>query len=171
MSEEKTAEAKLAEAEAKLTEQTSKLAELEEKLKKVDNTEHFEKVKKERDEAKRKLKEIEEAEATAKGEFEKLANDRLAELEAERAEKLTLKEKADKLDSYEKTRREALLKEVTDEELRKVYEKYELSDLEIVVAKIRESKPDDGSSNQRHKKKDVEEKKPLFDYSKSNMPN
>ena len=46
----------------------------------------------------------------------------------------------DKWTTWETTRRETLLAKVTDEDLKKVYQKYDLNDLELVVAKL-EAKP------------------------------
>ena len=165
MSEEKTAEAKLVEAEAKLTEQNTKLAELEEKLKNIpNNPEHFDKLKGERDEAKRKLKEFEDKQAEAKGEFEKLANDRLAELEAIKNEKTELEEIAGKWTSYEKSRRETLLSKLTDEKVKKIGEKLTtLEDLEEFVTLHVEEKPNNGNSNYKPKKQDSNDV-PLINY-------
>lgn len=115
MSDEKTAEAKLAEAEAKLTEQQTKLDELQRKLESIpNNPEHFNQLKAERDEAKKKLKDLEDAEATAKGEFERLATDRLTQIEQLKGEKAKLEEVAGKWTNYEKARREVLLGKITD---------------------------------------------------------
>ena len=46
----------------------------------------------------------------------------------------------EKWTNFETTRRETLLTKVIDEDLKKVYQKYDLNDLELVVAKL-ESKP------------------------------
>jgi DNA repair exonuclease SbcCD ATPase subunit len=164
MAEEKTAEAKLAEAEAKLIEQTTKLAELEEKLNKIpNNPEHFDKIKKERDEAKKKLKEIEDANAEAKGEFEKLANDRLAELEVLKSEKESLQAEANKWADFNKSEREKILTSIKDEKVKKLAEKFtDLIDLKE-FAELN-TKPIVNTNNSNHKPDKPEEDKPLINY-------
>jgi predicted DNA binding CopG/RHH family protein len=138
-----TAEAKLQLAETKLAETTAKLTELEEKLKNIpNNPEHFNQLKAERDEAKRKLKDIEDAQASAKGEFEKLAAERLAEIERITLEKSKSDIEAAKWTSYEKSRREKLLTTLTDEKIRKIGEKLStLEDLEEFVEIHTTTKP------------------------------
>jgi len=163
MADEQTAEAKLAETEAKLKELETAKAELEEKLSKVDNTEHFEKLKRERDEAKQKLKELAEADAKAKGEFEKLANDRLTELETLKAEREKLQAEADKWTNFNKTERERLLKLLTDEKVRKIGEKLtDLSDLKEFVEMNTAPKPQAGGGN--HQPRKPEDEKPIINY-------
>lgn len=163
MEETKTAEAKLAEAEARLLELQKEKTELEERFKKVDNTEHFEKLKQERDEAKQKLKELAEADAKAKGEFEKLANDRLSELEALKSERDELKSIADKWNTFEKIERESLLKSLTDEKVRKIGEKLtDLTDLREYVAL--NTKPETKTSSGNHGGKKPEDDKPIINY-------
>lgn len=167
MADEKTAEAKLAETEAKLKELETTKAELEEKLSKVDNTEHFEKLKKERDEAKKKLKEIEDANALAKGEFEKLANDRLAELETLKSEREKLQAEADKWTNFNKTERERLLKLITDDKVKKIGEKLtDLSDLKEFVEM--NTKQATTSSSTNHSQKKQEDDKPIINYKTMN---
>jgi alanyl-tRNA synthetase len=161
---EETAEAKLAEAEAKLTEQALKVTELEEKLAKIpNNPEHFDKVKKERDEAKRKLKEIEDAQAEAKGEFEKLANERLTELEIERAEKEKLKLIAEQWTTYEKSKRESLLAKLTDAKVKKLAEQMTtLEALEEFVEMHIEGKFNPASGNHKGNPPPPKDNKPKY---------
>lgn len=163
MAEEQTAEAKLAETEAKLKELETAKAELEEKLSKVDNTEHFEKLKKERDEAKQKLKELAEADAKAKGEFEKLANDRLTELDTLKAEREKLQAEADKWTNFNKTERERLLKLLTDDKVKKIGEKLtDLSDLKEFVEM--NTKPVTTTSTGNHQTGKPQDDKPIINY-------
>lgn len=166
MAEEKTAEVKLAEAEAKLTEVEGKMQELQTKLDSIpNNPDHFNQLKTERDEAKKKLKELEDAKAEANGEFERLANERLAELEKEKTEKENLKAIADKWTDYEKARREKLLAELTDEKVKKMAEKLtSLEDLEEFVELHKETKPGTGSSNHQQRKKQDDEPKTMVKY-------
>ena len=135
----------------------------------------FQELKKTKEELEniRKTKQQEEEDvAKKKGEFEELANKYKSERDEFESKFKDTSKVAEKWTNYEKTRRETLLGKLTDEKVKKIAEQLPtLETLEEFVDLHLDSKPDDGSSNQRHKKKDVEEKKPLFDYSKSNMPN
>ena len=170
MSEEKTAEAKLAEAEAKLTEQQQKLDELQRKLDETpNNPDHFEKLKTERDEAKRKakeyedkLKELGDAEAVKKGEFEKLATERQAEIEKLASERDGFKETAEKWTSYEKAKREKLLAKITDEKKKKIAE--QLSSLDTLEEFVELETEIIGAGSGNHGGKPPKPDKPIINY-------
>jgi len=167
MSDEKTAEAKLIEAEARLTEQQTKLDELQRKLDAIpNNPEHFNQLKTERDEAKKKLKELEEAEATKRGEFEQLAKERAEQIESLKAEKEKIEAIAGKWTSYEKARRETLLGKITDEKKKKIAE--QLTNLETLeeFAEL-ETTASMGAGSSNHKA-EPSTKKPIIEYKNMN---
>ncbi len=160
----KTVEAKLAEAEAQLTEQQNKLAELQRKLDNIpNNPEHFNQLKQERDEAKRKLKEYEDAQSAAKGEFERLANERLAEIESLKSKNTELQGTAEKWTTYEKERREMLLCKIKDEKKKKIAKELPtLQSLEEFVELETDNQFGGGSSNRRQDP--PTDKKPIINY-------
>ncbi|WP_276979143.1 hypothetical protein [Flavobacterium filum] len=93
-----------------------------------------------RDEYKQELEKLKNKDLETNNQFKELY-----EKEKENATTLTkqleeLNPYKEKWTTWETTRRETLLAKVTDEDLKKVYQKYELTDLEVVVAKL-EAKP------------------------------
>lgn len=124
-------QAKLTELEGKLTQTVSDL-----EFQKSEARKAFEK----RDEFKQKLETIERETLEKGNEFKPLYEQELNEkttLKSQLEEVLPYK---DKWNTYEATRKEFLLGKVADEDLKKVYQKYDLVDLELVVAKL-ETKP------------------------------
>ena len=124
-----TAEVKLVKAEAELTEQKKKIDELTEKLSKVGNTEHFQGLIKERDEAKKKLKEYEDKVLEEQGNYKDLVEKQKTELETERLEKERLTDELKKSNAEldekrvaEANERKALLEKITDEKKKKIAE-------------------------------------------------
>lgn len=90
-----------------------------------------------RDELKQKLEAIEKEKLESTNQFKEL-------YEKEKENSTTLKGQLDevmpfkdKWTSYETTRKTSLLNDIEDPDLKKVGEKYELADLEVLVAKIK----------------------------------
>ena len=102
------------------------------------------KVIKERDEAKSKNRETEEAEALKKGNYEKLIEDLKGEISTTKSELETVKVKATQFDEYEKRKRDSIKKDL-GEKYKPSMDKLDISDLEELAEtlKLPESKPHD----------------------------
>ena len=172
MSDEKTAEAKLIEAEARLTEQQTKLDELQRKLDAIpNNPEHFNQLKTERDEAKKKLKELEEAEATKRGEFEKLSQERAERIKLLEAEKEKVEAEAGNWTNYAKATQEKLIAKITDDKRKTIAKALPIEtdkDLLLLQDFVElETTASTGAGSSNHKA-EPSTKKPIIEYKNMN---
>jgi colicin import membrane protein len=150
MSEEKTADAvKIEELTNKINELQTALdsatatsgnsAELQKRIKELEGIKNT--AFKERDELKSKLKEKEDADAIAKGEFKTLAEQRQAEIEKLTKEKSDFEEKAKAYEKQIKEKRKQV-KEQLGDEYKDYMDKLELTELEDLVSKIKKTQTD-----------------------------
>jgi len=94
-----------------------------------------------RDEYKKQIEEAETKKAQEQNQFKELYEKEQETKKALESEVNTYKPYKEKWETYETTRRGSLLEKVEDADLKKAYEKLELSDLELVVAKITSKTP------------------------------
>lgn len=115
-----------------------------------------------RDEFKSKLKEKEDAEKMAGGKKDELLSEKEKELNELKTQFDSVKAKADEFDLYKQTKREGLLAEIQDEELKTVANEIQgLDSLEKFVKKISGTKPpdvDDGKTGDKVKLSPEQEK-------------
>jgi predicted RNase H-like nuclease (RuvC/YqgF family) len=105
-------------------------------------------LKSKRDELQGKLKEIEDGKLMADGKTKELLDAKIKEFEDLNSKFTDVKAKADEYENYKKTKRDGLLAEIKDEELKSIAEDLSLDKLEIFVKKNKGTKtPDvDGGS-------------------------
>lgn len=97
-----------------------------------------------RDEFKSKLKAIEDGQKMADGKKDELLTEKDKELNDLKTELATVKAKADEFDTYKQTKRDGLLAEIKDEDLKTVANEIQgLDSLEKFVKKINGEKPPD----------------------------
>jgi len=112
---------------------TEKLAKLESENEKFKN--EIREIAKTRDELKGKLKEIEDSKLIANGEAQKLLELREKELGEIKVNFELVKKQADEYESYKQKKREGLLAEIEDTELKEIAQDLSLDKLEIFVKK------------------------------------
>ena len=107
-----------------------------------------------RDKLKGDLKAIEDEKLISSGETKKLLEQREKELEEIKGNFDVIKKQADEYESYKKSKREGLLAEIEDEELKTIAEDLSLDKLEIFVKKNKGVKlPDVDNGNAGNKLK------------------
>lgn len=142
-----------ADAEAKQKELLAKAEELRAAGLKVFSDEDFKKLTEERDKAKEKLrqrdeadKKAEEEKAKAEGKFKELLEQREKELESAKKLAEELAGKATRADELEKTIREQHLTKIADPELRKMAESLATENLVVFAEKITKVVPSSGKA-------------------------
>jgi len=133
-------------ADATKTADAERLAKLETDNEKFKN--EIREIASKRDELKSKLKEIEDGKLMADGKTKELLDAKIKEFEDLNSQFTDVKAKADEYENYKKTKRDGLLAEIKDEELKSIAEDLSLDKLEIFVKKNKGTKtPDvDGGS-------------------------